>query len=148
MDFRQSIKQLRKDFFKLMKDYYKDKHLVAKLIFKREQYNNIYECDLMFSVCMLNGFCDDNISKLCNKNINKAIELFIQRSRACVYLILIINAIIEDDIIKCKENDMFIKGLQEIKLELHKLINKSIENSNKLAKSNGLPLFDISEFNF
>lgn len=131
-----------------MKDCYKDKHLVAKLIFTRKRYDNIYECDMMFSVCMLNSFCDDNIKRLCNTNINKAIALFIQRSRACVYLILIINAIIEDDIIKCKENDKFIRGLKDIKLELHNLIDKSIEHSNKLAKSNGLPLFDISEFNF
>ena len=145
MEFKDIVSQVRKRFLDISKKYYKDKNLIAKMILLRGIYDNIYECDIYFRACMLNKFSDKYVNKICNKNVRKAVDLLRARARGCVYINLIINAIIDDNIVQCENSTGIVKQLQDIKQELYSLANESISYSNILSKENDLPLFECDE---
>ena len=146
MEFKDNIKQLKKQYFDAIKLMY-NKLIKLKMISNRIMYYNLNETSSGFSICMLNRFSDKTIVKLVNTNIGKAIEYMRMRGVACIYTAMAINLLLENCDLMGKGNTTSTAKLRSVMEQMFSLGEQSILNSNTLAKKNNIPLFNNGEFN-
>ncbi len=148
MEFRDDIKNLRKDFFAVLREHYDTSNLILKMICNKGIYKGLSNADLSFRACMLNSLSDKNIDKLCIRNIEQAIENLRVRAVACMYIVEDIESMIMQSINISEKYVKMVEKLQTINLRLKTLAKESIKKSNLLALEYGYSKFDVSKFDF
>ena len=151
MDFRDKIKQVRRKYYDVLKEYFNVNSIILKMILNNIKIS-LSECDLNFRTAELYSFSDKNISKLYNKDTKKAIEELRTRAMCCIYTANAIEDVIEDNMAPSKQFVEFNNKLKVMIDELFDLAMESIKRSNICAKEQGLPLWlkegDITIDNF
>lgn len=151
MDFRDKIKQVRRKYYDVLKEYFNVNSIILKMILNNIKIS-LSECDLNFRTAELYSFSDKNISKLYNKDAKKAIEELRTRAMCCIYTANAIEDVIEDNMAPSKQFVEFNNKLKVMIDELFDLAMESIKQSNIWAKEQGLPLWleegDITIDNF
>lgn len=143
MTFTQTIKQIKQEYFKNMKQFY-NATIIFKIIFNNELLNTLYESDLHFRSLNFRGFNDENIAKLYKKTPREAITNLRVRGVFCVYLMEFIENLKSHEHITSKQIES-LDNLNQIHLQLQQLAEQSFAKSNLWAIENNLPNnFDIN----
>ena len=144
MEFRQSIKQLKKQYYNILKQYYSTNKLILKMIAMHNS-SELSEPEICFMTCDTHSFSDKYINKLYTSNPERAIRALRVRSVCCIQTMQAIDNII----INCTRMDdkgiKFIQDLKAVRDKLYDLAQCSINQSNKWAKENKVPYISIDE---
>ena len=148
MEFRDNVKNLRKEFFEVVKEYYNTSNLILKMICNNGIYRDLSAVDMAFRTCMLSSLSDKNIKKLYNKDMERAIHNLRVRGVACIYVVDDIDRMINCYVDMGDRYTKLIKSLKHIKDNLQVLTRESIKLSDLMALQYGYPKFDASKFGF
>lgn len=144
MEFRQSIKQLEKQYYDILKQYYSTSKLILKMIAMHNS-SELSEPDICFKTCDMYSFSDKYIEKLRGTNIEKAVQNLRVRGVCCIYTAQAIDNIIMNTTRFDEKGVKFVQDLKDIKEQLYDLGQTSINKSNSFAKSYRLPYMTIDE---
>lgn len=143
MEFKQNIKNLKKEYFHLIKKFFNNSNLLFKIIYEKQLADILYEGDLSFRTASLNKFSDKNISKIYKKDGKKAIELMRVRALACAEILDCMKKIFEyqDNMTDIQQN-----AIKEMYIVYNKIIDMakdSIQLANSWAINEDVNMFDI-----
>ncbi len=143
MEFKQNIKNLKKEYFHLIKKFFNNSNLLFKIIYEKQLADILYEGDLSFRTASLNKFSDKNISKIYKKDGKKAIELMRVRALACAEILDCMKKIFEyqDNMTDIQQN-----AIKEMYIVYNKIIDMakdSIQLANSWAVNENINMFDI-----
>lgn len=143
MEFKQNIKNLKKEYFNLIKKFFNNSNLLFKIIYEKQLADILYEGDLSFRTASLNKFSDKNISKIYKKDGKKAIELMRVRALACAEILDCMKKIFEyqDNMTDIQQN-----AIKEMYIVYNKIIDMakdSIQLANSWAINEDINMFDI-----
>lgn len=143
MEFKQNIKNLKKEYFNLIKKFFNNSNLLFKIIYEKQLADILYEGDLSFRTASLNKFSDKNISKIYKKDGKKAIELMRVRALACAEILDCMKKIFEyqDNMTDIQQN-----AIKEMYIVYNKIIDMakdSIQLANSWAVNEDINMFDI-----
>lgn len=141
-DFKTQVKQLRKQYINAMKRYYNDSHILFKMIYERQVYENLYEADLGFRTCMLHRFSDKRLYNVSGINVEKAVEILRGRAMCCLYTASVINSFIEESEPISDNHFEAINCLKQVNKQLCDLAENSLLTSNDWAIRNNLDRYD------
>ncbi|MFQ6724119.1 MAG: hypothetical protein ACLRFE_02130, partial [Clostridia bacterium] len=137
---KQEIKQLNKQYYDILKRYYKTNKLILKMIFNNMD-SELNLADLNFRTCALRTHSDEHIKKDYEKSVEKAIQHLRTRALSCIYTAYTLEDIVFNNDTPSKEYVNFANEMQVIIDRLYELAEASIIESNNYAKQNNLPLF-------
>ena len=133
MEFRQSIRQLEKQYYNLLKGYYNTNKLILKMIAMHNA-SELSEPDICFRTCDIYSFSDKHINRLYEKNPKNAVHCLRVRSVCCMYTAQSIDIIINNCTRVDDKGVKFIKELTQIRDALCDLARTSVNLSNSWAK--------------
>lgn len=143
MEFKQNIKNLKKEYFNLIKKFFNNSNLLFKIIYEKQLADILYEGDLSFRTASLNKFSDKNISKIYKKDGKKAIELMRVRALACAEILDCMKKIFEyqDNMTDIQQNA--IKDMYIVYNKIIDMAKDSIQLANSWAVNENINMFDI-----
>lgn len=143
MEFKQNIKNLKKEYFHLIKKFFNNSNLLFKIIYEKQLADILYEGDLSFRTASLNKFSDKNISKIYKKDGKKAIELMRVRALACAEILDCMKKIFEyqDNMTDIQQNA--IKDMYIVYNKIIDMAKDSIQLANSWAVNENINMFDI-----
>lgn len=143
MEFKQNIKNLKKEYFHLIKKFFNNSNLLFKIIYEKQLADILYEGDLSFRTVSLNKFSDKNISKIYKKDGKKAIELMRVRALACAEILDCMKKIFEyqDNMTDIQQNA--IKDMYIVYNKIIDMAKDSIQLANSWAVNENINMFDI-----
>lgn len=143
MEFKQNIKNLKKEYFHLIKKFFNNSNLLFKIIYEKQLADILYEGDLSFRTASLNKFSDKNISKIYKRDGKKAIELMRVRALACAEILDCMKKIFEyqDNMTDIQQNA--IKDMYIVYNKIIDMAKDSIQLANSWAVNENINMFDI-----
>ena len=145
MEFRDSIKNLRKQFIDVIKNHYGTSRLIIKMIIGKGIYQSLSDADLDFRTCMLHSLSDKHINKLYTRNMEKAIENLRVRGVACMYVAEDMDNIIHSNFETSERYIKLVNDLKAIKNSVKDLGSKSLKLANDTARQYGYAQQDLSK---
>ena len=147
IEFRDSVKGLRKEFFGVFKQYYNTNGLILRMISGKGIYKYLSNVDLAFQTCELNNYSDKYIiNKLYDKNIEKAIENLRVRAVASIYTARAIEDLLLHSFDISQGYVKLADQLRDINDRLYQLAKQSIALSDSWARENNIHLFRDCNF--
>lgn len=135
MDYRKTIKDLRKDYANALADYYGKGYLIFKTIFEGWARDLYQETDLAFRTAGVINLSDRNIDRLIAKgDISKAIEKLNMRVNGCDYLSILVEHTQFQKEFSNPEQLAIIEQFKQINHTLKMLSNQSAERMENLAQ--------------
>lgn len=139
MDFQQDIKQIKKEYYDILKSYYKTNTLILKMI-ALHTLSDLSEADEWLRTCELWLNSDKRINKLLDKEPKEAIHQLRTRALCCVYAIKGIEQLMKVNFSSTEQYEMLFEGLKGVNEKLYTLAKDSINQSNYWAKEHNMSL--------